>query len=150
MNKLFLRRSVFVKRFTHEPRSRAKPGRARPESAFGASTITNDTLKWRQPQLSAICGPAHNYATTQRPLFGYEGVLKAEPGEPSHTASSGRRLNLTTRFSGHLSAVFDLDAGAAVQIQPTCRTVGHLSGVPFRLLGDRERPVFRAEDAIER
>ena len=39
---------------------------------------------------------------------------------------------------------------AAAQIQPTCRTVGHLSGVSFRLLGDRERPVFRAEGAIER
>jgi hypothetical protein len=39
---------------------------------------------------------------------------------------------------------------AAAQIQPTCRAVGYLSGVPFRLLGDREGPVFRAEGAIER
>jgi hypothetical protein len=38
---------------------------------------------------------------------------------------------------------------AAAQIQPACRTVGQLGGVPFRLLGDRERPVFRAEGAIE-
>jgi len=60
-------------------------------------------------------------------------------------------LNLTTQFSGHLSGgLLTSMPCAAAQIQPTCRAVGHLSGVPFRLLGDRERPVFRAEGAIER
>jgi hypothetical protein len=63
---------------------------------------------------------------------------------------SARRLKVTTQFSGHLSAVFDTDALRSRTDPPACRTVGHLGGVPFRLLGDRERPVLRAEGAIER
>jgi hypothetical protein len=77
-------------------------------------------------------------------------VLKAEPWEPSHTASFRSPLELDHRFSGHLPRSFTSIPCAAAQIQPTCRTVGHLGGVPFCLLGDRERPVFRAEAAIER
>jgi hypothetical protein len=52
--------------------------------------------------------------------------------------------------NGHPMAARPSMSCAAAQIQPTCRTVGHLGGVPFRLLGDRERPAFRAEGAIER
>jgi len=81
----------------------------------------------------------------------HEGVLKAEPGEPSHTASFRSPLELDHPVQrAPVRRSLTWMPCAAAQIQPTCRTVGHLSGVSFRLLGDRERPVFRAEGAVGR
>ena len=74
--------------------------------------------------------------------------MKAELGKPSRVASFRSPLEPDHRFGGRLSAVLTSMSCAAARIQLACRTVGHLGGVPFRLLGDRERPVFRAEGAI--
>jgi hypothetical protein len=105
----------------------------------------------RQPDnLPAFCRAHRN----GRPFKKHEGLMKAEPGKPSRSASSGRRSNLTAGSAGTCRApargLLTWMPCAAARIQPACRTVGHLGGVPFRLFGDRERPVFRAEGAIGR
>jgi hypothetical protein len=80
----------------------------------------------------------------------HERVMKAEPGKPSRAASFRSPLELGTGSTGARPRSLTSMPCAAAQIQLACRTVGHLGGVPFRLLGDRERPVFRAEGAIGR